>query len=85
MGAVAGPHHPGELREWGRGVGAVRRRHQGDLADGGEVEVEGLEVVAEGVGVLDRRPREQAEDADGVVLVGTLAGERREPQQAERG
>ena len=82
---VGGSDHRGEVRERGGGVGPVGRRHQGDLAHRGEVEVERLEVVAEGVGVLDRRPREQAEDADGSLLVGALAGERRQPEQPERG
>src|SRR4051812_20576496 len=77
VGAEARAHHALERAA----VGA----HQCDLPDGGDVEVDRLQQVAEGGGVLGRERVQEPDRAERGLLVAVLAGQRREPQQPERG
>ena len=58
---------------------------QGHLLGWREVEVDRPEEVGEGLGVFAGRLGEEAEDALGLLLVGALAGQGGEAQQAEGG
>ena len=51
----------------------------------GEMEVERPQQVGEGLGVAGGRVAEEAQDARGGLLVGALAGEGTEAEQAECG
>ena len=91
-GGASLPSGPPARTRWGRKAGADDGGQlvevvadQGDLLGRGEVEVEGPQQVGEGVGVLGCRLGEEAEDALGLLLVGALAGQRREAEEAERG
>ena len=64
-----------------RGVRADDR----DLLDPCVVEVERLEQVAERGGMLRGDGMQEPEHAECALLVAVLAGQRREPQEAERG
>ena len=77
MGAEARADDRSQLREV-----VADQRH---LADQGELEVERAQQVGEGVGLARRRLREEAQDALGLLLVGALAAQRGEAEQAERG
>ena len=67
------------------GQGGEVIANQGHLLDRGEVEVERLQKVGEGLGVLGGGAGEEAQDRFGLLLVAALAAERGQPQKAHRG
>src|SRR6187399_396788 len=77
VGPEGGPNRGRELRKV--------LADQGHLLGREEVEVDRPEQVAESLGVLACRAREEAEDALGGAFVGALTGQGSEAEQAEGG
>ena len=85
------PSGPPASTRWGRsssrttaGQGGQVLADERDLPGRREVEVERPQQVGEGLGVAGGRAGEEAQHALRLALVGALAGQRREAQQAER-
>src|SRR5512132_295464 len=85
VGVAARQH---DVRAEARAHDALERAavgpHQRDLADGGDVEVDRLQQVAERGRVLRGERVQQPDRAERGLLVAVLARERGEPQQPER-